>query len=82
MTDIKLRLGRSAAVLATIDYRRRQSRDPRIGAAIERFIVERELKELEDEAAAAPPAGLSTQAPAPKRHAVSTVRAGRWLRWR
>ena len=62
MTDIKGRLRRSAAVLAVVDYRRRQSRDPRIGVAVERFIVERELKELEAEAIAAPPGEFSAGA--------------------
>lgn len=82
MTDIKSRLGRSAAVLAVIDFRRRQAQDPRIGATIECYIVERELKELEQEATAAPATGLTKQAPSRTRRAVSAVRTGRWLRWR
>lgn len=49
MTEIKTRLERSAAVLAVIDYRRRQTRNRNLGYGLERFIVERELKELADE---------------------------------
>ncbi len=49
MIEIKTRLERSAAVLAVIDYRRRQARDRHLGAGLERFIIERELKELADE---------------------------------
>jgi hypothetical protein len=54
VNDIKTRLERSAAVLAVIDYRRRQTNDCTVGSGLERFIVERELKELAEESMAAP----------------------------
>jgi hypothetical protein len=54
VTDIKTRLERGAAALAVIDYRRRQTRDQSLGRGLERFILERELKDLAEERVAAP----------------------------
>ncbi|MEX2300405.1 MAG: hypothetical protein WD733_05680 [Bryobacterales bacterium] len=54
MTDIKNRLERSAAVLAVIDYRRECARDGNIGCELERFILDRELRELAGQSMAAP----------------------------
>ena len=79
MTHIKDRLERGVLALAVIDLRRRQSLDPTIGAAAERFIVDRELRELAAEAiAAGQPAGNAV-VPSRKRRAVA-VTAGRWFR--
>ncbi len=81
MTDIKDRLERGALALAVIDLRRRQSQDPTVGAAAERFIVERELRELAAEAVVAVggPAGPTTAVRAPKRR-LALATAGRWFR--
>jgi hypothetical protein len=67
VTDIKERLVRGAMALAVIEMRRQQAQDPTIGAAAERFIVERELRELAAEALAASPSGRIATVPAPKR---------------
>jgi hypothetical protein len=52
--DIKTRLERSAAVLSVIDYRRQRTGDRNIGSELERFILDRELKDLAEKAMAAP----------------------------
>lgn len=67
MNDIKTRLERSAAVLAMIDHRRRQTRDRNLGAGLERFIVERELRELAEESIALPVRAASAGGEAQKR---------------
>jgi len=43
------RLSKAAFILATIDFRRRMEGDPGVGSSIERMIIDRELRELEDE---------------------------------
>ena len=42
------RLRRSVAVLAVIEQRRNATQDPRLGAGLESFLVNRELRELEN----------------------------------
>ncbi len=49
VTDTTDRLKVSASVLATIDQRREQMQDPNLGAGVERYIIRRELRELERE---------------------------------
>jgi hypothetical protein len=44
------RLASGAALLALIDRRREKSHSPSLGSSIERIIIERELRELEEEA--------------------------------
>jgi hypothetical protein len=76
MTDISVRLERGAVALAVIDLRRRQAHDDTIGASAERFIIERELKELATEAVAPDRRGLR---PRQRRH-VLLATAERWFR--
>jgi len=80
LTDIKGRLERGAVALAVIDLRRRHTQDPSVGAAAERFIVERELKELADETVAAGRREGTTETRPRKRRAVMLATAGRWFR--
>jgi hypothetical protein len=49
---VQRRLTRSYAILQLIDLRRAQTGDRSLGSAIEKRIVERELKELQDQEAA------------------------------
>lgn len=79
LTDVKRRLERGAMALMVIDERRRQTQDPGLGAAAERFIVERELKELADEMLAAA-RDTTTEIRLEKRHPVLLATAGRWFR--
>ena len=46
--SIHERLSRASEVLAVIDRRRTETGDDSIGAAIERRVLDRELRELED----------------------------------
>jgi hypothetical protein len=80
MTDIRVRLERGAVALAVIDLRRRQTQDHSIGASAERFIVERELKELAAEAAASIGQGGTGVLRPRKRRRVLLATAGRWFR--
>ena len=80
MTDIRVRLENGAVALAVIDLRRRETQDQSIGAAAERFIVDRELKELAAEAAASVGAGVSGAIRPRKRRRVLLASAGRWFR--
>ena len=50
MTNLRTRLEHGARVLAVIDARRHQTGDPSVGEALERHVVDRELRELEVEA--------------------------------
>ena len=43
------RLKNAAAILQTLDHRRAVTRDPHLGSNIERLVIARELKELEEE---------------------------------
>ncbi len=54
MIDTKSRLERSAAVLRIIDFRRKKTGDPQLGSGIERYILNRELQEIEEEILANP----------------------------
>jgi hypothetical protein len=49
MITTKERLERGARVMAVIERRRAETGDPRLGAGIERFILNRELSELTEE---------------------------------
>ena len=49
MIAAKERLAFGEATLAVIDQRRRQTQDVGLGAGIERFIINRELRELEED---------------------------------
>jgi hypothetical protein len=49
MNYLKERLERGAALLEFIDRRREETRCPKIAASIERAVVDRELRELEEE---------------------------------
>ena len=49
MNYLKERLERGAALLEFIDRRRVESRCPKIAASIERAVIERELRDLEDD---------------------------------
>ena len=49
MITTKERLERGARVMAVIERRRAETSDPRLGAGIERFILNRELSELTEE---------------------------------
>jgi hypothetical protein len=60
--------------------RRQETQDPTVGAATERFILERELKELEQEAAASASQASSVPAAPRKRRRVLLAAAGRWFR--
>lgn len=42
------RLRRSAAILAVIEQQRNITRDPRLGAGLESFLITRELRDLEN----------------------------------
>ena len=42
------RLRRSVAILAVIERQRNTTRDPRLGAGLESFLINRELRELEN----------------------------------
>ena len=55
--DLKLRLARSYAILKLIDKRRAQLGDPGVGWAIEKQILDRELRDLETVAVPASPEG-------------------------
>jgi hypothetical protein len=52
------RLKKSAEVLTLIDNCRRATGDQRLGAAIERLIIERELNELDQQSATDTPASV------------------------
>lgn len=52
MANVKSRLELAATVLQVIDQRRTQTKDPSVGVGAEHFLVERELRELADAAAA------------------------------
>lgn len=80
MTDIRVRLEHGAVALAVIDLRRRQTQDHSIGASAERFIVERELKELAAEAAASIGRVVSGGRRPSNRRRVLLASAGRWFR--
>jgi hypothetical protein len=80
MTDISVRLERGAVALAVIDLRRRQTQDYSIGASAERFIIERELKELAAEAVAPDRRGGSREIRPRQRRRVLLATAGRWFR--
>ena len=80
MTDIRLRLERSAVALAVIDLRRRETQDRSVGAATERFIIERELKELADEALAGGPGAETMKVRPQRRRTALLAAAGRWFR--
>lgn len=80
MTDIRVRLERGAGALAVIDLRRRQTQDYSIGASAERFIVERELKELAAEAALSVGRGVGGGLRPRKPRRVLLASAGRWFR--
>ena len=67
------RLRKSAEVLTLIGNCRRVTGDARLGAAIERLIIERELRELEDDAAPAgarETAGINREVVIPVRRVV------------
>ena len=49
MISAKDRLAFGAATLAVIDQRREQTQDVGLGAGSERFIINRELRELEED---------------------------------
>jgi hypothetical protein len=76
----KSRLERGVAVLAAIDQRRHQTDDPSVGAAVERYIVDRELIDLVAEVMAEVPE--STEIHIPKRRIALLATAGRWFRKR
>ncbi len=71
MTDLKSRLEAGAAALFAADVRRKQTQDPNLGYAIERYIVDRELRELEREAAENPVPGVPVAVPASKNGSAS-----------
>ncbi|MCW5978280.1 MAG: hypothetical protein KIT09_09395 [Bryobacteraceae bacterium] len=48
------RLKNSAAILKTLDHRRAVANDPHLGSNIERLVIGRELRELEEEIARNP----------------------------
>ncbi|MDA1315231.1 MAG: hypothetical protein O2968_18010 [Acidobacteria bacterium] len=56
-THLQERLKKSAEVLTLIDNCRRATGDPRLGVAVERLIVERELHELDQQCSTEPPVG-------------------------
>lgn len=43
------RLKNAAAILKTLDHRRAATDDPHLGSNIERLVIDRELRELEEE---------------------------------
>jgi hypothetical protein len=47
--SIVRRLKNAAAILQTLDYRRATTHDPHLGSNIERLLVGRELRDLEQE---------------------------------
>lgn len=56
MNDVNtsMRLARAVSILATIESRRRMVGAPGVGANIERMLVDRELRELEEDIARDP----------------------------
>jgi hypothetical protein len=50
MDRLKERLERSAALLAIIDRSREDTGDPNLGANIERIVIDRVIRELEEDA--------------------------------
>jgi hypothetical protein len=54
MQSTKDRLEQSVRVLEQIDRRRQESADPAVGAAVERFLLELEFRDLEADILADP----------------------------
>jgi hypothetical protein len=52
MDRLKDRLERGAALLAIIDRSRQDTGDPNLGANIERMVIDRVIRELEEDACA------------------------------
>ena len=49
MTDTAERIRVAADLLALIDIRRAESKDPNLGAAMERAVIDVHLREIEDD---------------------------------
>lgn len=80
--DIQSRLQRATMLLAIIDRRRLETRDANLGAGLERYLLNRELRELEELPEPAVAVSQASTSPVRVRRpsAVLLSKAGSWLR--